>query len=193
MNPAKTLSLIAITLTLAGVGVVTLLDSQLTALAYISRLNELNAQHQSLANGLFFLIGIFWIGAIDTTRRQLEPKSMDRWLRFSALAFAGSYVLSMVFPCDTGCPPTGSLNQILHSTLVWGLYAGPAVFTGRILWSGTQSNAERGIAILLLLLFALMQLDTLFLHQMPGVWQRGYDAGFCVLWWMALNRQLSTR
>lgn len=184
------LSAIAIGLTLFGVGLLTGLDSQLSLLDFISRLNEIDAQHQSLANGLFMIKGVFWIGSIDSTRRYLEPKPFDMWLRFSALAFAASYILSMVFPCDAGCPPSGSLNQILHNTLVWVLYAGPAVFAIRLLLTSVKDRLLMSLSGLLLLVFVVMQIDAIFLREWAGLWQRGYDLLFCLLWWLTLKRVL---
>ena len=180
------LSLIAFFLTLVGVNVLTLVDSQLTLMNYISRLNEVNATYQAYANGLFFLIGIFWMGSINTIRRTLEPKQVDSWLMYSAIAFAASYILSVVFPCDEGCPPVGSANQMIHNTLVWVLYAGPAVFAGRVmklqLFSGWPNYVAKGM----LAIFFVMQIDSAMTQFMPGIWQRIYDIGFCGLWWLVL-------
>ena len=188
MTKAKLLSSIAIGLTLLGVGLITLLDSNLTIAHYVSRLNEVDAEYQALSSGLFLLIGIFWMGAIDTVRRSIEPKKMDPWLRFSVIAFAASYLLSMVFPCDAGCPPTGSLNQLLHNTLVWLLYAGPFVFAIRVFFLPGMTLTERGICTPLLGVFVVMQLDVLFWQNGPGVLQRVYEFLFCWLWWQTLPR-----
>jgi hypothetical protein len=182
------LSAIAVGLTLFGVGLLTALDSQLTIFDFISRLNEIDAEHQSLANGVFMIAGVFWIGSIDATRRFMEPKPFDLWLRFSALAFAASYILSMVFPCDTGCPPSGSLNQVLHNTLVWALYAGPAVFAIRLFFSNVRDRLLTLFSVAVLVVFALMQIDALFLREWAGFWQRLYDLLFCLMWWFALKR-----
>ncbi len=187
MNSAKILSSLAIGLTLIGVALLTLLDTQLTSLDYISRLNEIEAQYQSFSNGLFVLIGIFWMGTVDTTRRAIEPEKLSPWLRYGSIAFAASYLLSMVFPCDAGCPPTGSLNQMVHSSLVWLLYAGPAVWSVSIIRAGDRSLL-RGVAWGLVSVFGLMQVDTLFVHVAPGLWQRLYDALFCLLWWLNLRQ-----
>ena len=192
MSAPKILSLNAFGLTLAGVGILTLINTNLSSFHYVSRLNEIGAHNQALANGLFLLIGVFWMGSIDATRRWMEPTLFDPWLRFSAIAFAASYILSMVFPCDSGCPPFGSLNQNLHSTIVWGLYAGPLVFALRVLKTSSSSTLDRFLSSSLVILFILMQIDTLFVHIAPGLWQRFYDLLFCSLWWRVQHRLLTS-
>jgi hypothetical protein len=191
MSPPKILSLIAIVLTLVGVATITLINTELNSFQYISRLNEINSQHQALANGLFLIIGIFWMGTIDSTRRWLEPTKFDPWLRFSTVAFAASYILSMVFPCDAGCPPFGSLNQNIHSTLVWFLYAGPMVFALRVILARVGSTLDRILGFIIVVLFLMMQLDALVLKIAPGLWQRLYDLIFCALWWRVQARLLA--
>ncbi len=188
MTKAKLLSAIAIGLTLLGVGLITLLDAYLTAADYVSRLNEVDAEYQALSSGLFLLIGIFWMGSVDSVRRSIEPKKMDPWLRFSVIAFAASYLLSMVFPCDAGCPPSGSLNQILHNSVVWLLYAGPFVFAIRMFFIPGMTRLERAISSPLLGIFVVMQLDVLVWQIAPGALQRGYELLFCLLWWQHLAR-----
>lgn len=186
MNAPKLLSAIAIFLTLAGTSLLTYLDTQLTLMDFISRLGEVNAQWQSWGNGLFMIAGVFWVGAIDTTRRSLEPEPMDSILRFSALAYAASYLLSVVFPCDEGCPATGSLNQILHNTVVWALFAGPAVFAYRVL--RVYPPRIKAYAVFTLLVFVALQVDTVFFRVWPGLWQRMYEVAFCMMWWQVLSQ-----
>jgi hypothetical protein len=192
MTAPKILSLIAFGLTLFGVGALTLIDTQHTVFDYISRLNEVNASVAQAANGLFFLMAIFWMGSVNTIRRTLEPKKVDAWLMYSAIAFAASYILSVVFPCDEGCPPFGSTNQILHSTLVWCLYGGPVVFAGRLIKLKLVTGWPVILCWSMVSIFLIMQIDTLFIHSMPGVWQRVYDLGFCILWWLTLTHYLKT-
>lgn len=182
MFAVRLLSSFAIAFTLAGVALLTWLDVNAGVFDVIGRLNEVNAPQQALANGLFLIAGVFWVGAVDTTRRTLEPVKMDSVLRFSVIAFAASYILRMVFPCDVGCPAGGSVSQWLQTTFVWLLYSGPAVFAVQ-LWRQTESTMTRQFASLVLLVFVVMQLDNFFLQIAPGVWQRVYELLFCWLWW----------
>ena len=191
MRAPQILSLIAIGLTLAGISLLTALDTSVQSVDFISRLNAADAANTALANGLFMLLGIFWMGAIDSTRRFLEPKPLDGWLRFSAIAFAASYLLGMILPCDAGCPPTGSGAQLGYSSLVWLLYCGPALFAGRLLLR-QPDRQTRNLALLLLLIFAGLQVDALFLGSMPGLWQRIYELLFCWLWWLSLQDWVKT-
>jgi len=186
MIAPKILSIVAISLSLIGVSVLTLIDGQVTSLDFVSRLNEINAPYQFAANGIFLLLGIFWMGTVDTTRRTFERIGLDSWLRFSVIAYAASYILSMIFPCDAGCPKTGSLNQMIHNSLVWILYAGPAVFAGRIIRI-TDDRPAKNMAGLLLTVFVILQFDSIIWNIAPGMWQRVYELMFCWLWWGHLN------
>jgi hypothetical protein len=186
MRAPQILSLIAIGLSLAGISLLTALDTSIESGDLIRLLNTEDASHQALASGLFLLLGIFWMGAIDSTRRFLEPRPFDNWLRFSAIAFAASYLLSMLFPCDDGCRPGGSMTQLVHSSLLWLLYGGPAVFAGRLLWAKPERQI-RHLAALLLLVFAVLQLDVFVFQASPGLWQRIYELLFCWLWWLTLH------
>ncbi|WP_320827532.1 hypothetical protein [Reinekea sp.] len=190
MPAPQILSLIAIGLTLAGISLLTVLDDSVQSVDLISLLNATGATNTALANGLFLLLGIFWMGAIDSTRRFLEPQLLDGWLRFSAIAFAASYLLGMIFPCDAGCPPTGSSAQLVHTSLVWLLYCGPAVFAGRLLLR-QPDRQTRHLALLLLLIFAGLQVDALVLRSTPGLWQRIYELLFCWLWWLSLQAPIA--
>jgi hypothetical protein len=185
---ARILSMIAILLTTVGVALFTLLNPYVTGFDYVSRLNEMEMAYQSFGHGLFLLIGIFWMGALDNIRRSLEPKTMDPVLRFSVLAYAASYILSMVFPCDTGCPPSGSLNQLMHSSLVWGLYCGPAVFAVRYLFEKSLARQMKVFSAVILLNFILFQIDVFILHRLAGIFQRLYETAFCCLWWQVLHK-----
>ncbi|ATX77713.1 MULTISPECIES: hypothetical protein [Reinekea] len=186
MRAPQILSLIAIGLSLAGISLLTALDTNVQSGDLIGLLNSENASHQALANGLFLLLGIFWMGAVDSTRRFIEPRSLDSWLRFSAIGFAASYLFSMLFPCDNGCLPGASVSQMVHSSVLWLLYCGPAVFAGRLLW-GKPERQIRHLAALLLLVFAVLQLDAFVFQASPGLWQRIYELLFCWLWWLSLH------
>ena len=187
--PQRLFTLAAL-LTIGGVAVLTAVDPDVSVADFISRLNELQQPKKSLGSGLFLLIGIFWIGTIDTLRRSLEPKKLDPWLRYSVLAFAASYLLSLLFPCDAGCPPPTSVNQWLHSTLVWGLSFGPVVFALRLIKTSAFRRLNLACWALLALAIAAF-VDALSWQWLPGLWQRLYELSFCVLfalWLSQLNK-----
>ncbi len=187
LKAARTLSLIAVFLSLVGVALLTWINPQLTAIDFISQLNEIGSPQQSLGNGLFFITGVFWIGVIDTTRKALEPKRIDQVLRFSVIAYAACMILSVFFPCDADCPPGGSLNQIMHNTLVWVLYAGPFVFAIRCLLIKSAVKPQKYLAILIVLIFVCLQVDVFWQRWVPGLLERTYEAVFCFLWWITLQ------
>ncbi|MHA7879448.1 MAG: DUF998 domain-containing protein [Saccharospirillum sp.] len=148
---------------------------------FISELGALDAPSRSLANGAFFLIGAFWMGTVEAVRKQLEPAPMDRFVRFGAIGFAASYIISVVFPCDAGCPVDGSVSQWLHNTLIWVLYAGAMLAAARL---RTPAAPAVGAVLkgLMLLCFVLLQYSAIDRDWAPGYWQRGYEACFAVLW-----------
>lgn len=150
---------------------------------FISELGALNMPSRSLANGAFFLIGAFWMGTVESVRKSLEPADMDPWIRFGVIAFAGSYIGSVIFPCDYGCPTIGSFNQIIHNTLIWALYAG-GVFAGMRLQIASAKQAALILKAALVICFLATQLAAWQRHWWPGVWQRGYELSFVALWLM---------
>lgn len=145
----------------------------------INELGALEYSGHSLANGAFLLTGAFWMGTIEAVRQQLEPQRLDAWLRFGAIAFAASLIGRLLFPCDRYCSPDGSVTQILHNTLVWVLYAG-ALIAG---WRLPKLNLSvRLLQWLLLVCFVLLQWAFWHRDFWPGVWQRGYELSFALLW-----------
>lgn len=148
---------------------------------FISELGALDMPNRSAANGAFLLIGAFWMGAVEAARKALEPVKMDPWVRFGGIAFAASYIASVVFPCDLGCPATGSSNQLIHSTLIWGLSAG-AVVSGVRLVPSTSVKGMRVLKGTLVLTFLVLQLAAWQRNWLPGLWQRLFELNFAVLW-----------
>jgi hypothetical protein len=145
----------------------------------INELGALDYSGRSLANGAFLLSGAFWMGTVEAVRKQLEPQRLDAWLRFGTIAFAASLIGRMVFPCDLNCPLDGSVTQLVHNTLVWVLYAGALIAGWRL------PNLNVTVALLkglLLACFVLLQWGFWHRDGWPGLWQRGYEASFAVLW-----------
>lgn len=150
---------------------------------FISELGALNMPNRSLANGAFFLIGAFWMGTVEAVRKSVEPARLDPWVRFGVIAFAASYIGSVVFPCDLKCPLVGSPSQIIHNTLIWALYAG-AVFAGVRLPFSSARIPVRALKTALVVFFLAMQVASWQRQWWPGIWQRGYELCFVTLWLM---------
>lgn len=148
---------------------------------FISELGALDMPGRSAANGAFMLIGAFWMGAIEAVRKAQEPVGIDPWVRFGAVAFALSYIGSVVFPCDIGCPISGSANQVIHNTVLWVLNAGAVVAGVRI----SPSPSIKGMRVLkgtLVLVFLIMQVTAWERQWWPGIWQRLFELNFAILW-----------
>ncbi|WP_157954347.1 DUF998 domain-containing protein [Saccharospirillum mangrovi] len=145
----------------------------------INELGALDQPGRSLANGTFLLCGAFWMGSVEAVRKQLEPRPMDAWVRFGVIAFAASLIGRMVFPCDLNCPPSGSVTQLVHNSLLWVLYAGAMVAGWRLALAGRLAWL---LKIALLVCFVLLQLSFWQRDWWPGLWQRGYELAFAALW-----------
>ncbi|WP_146171239.1 DUF998 domain-containing protein [Saccharospirillum sp. MSK14-1] len=145
----------------------------------INERGALEYSERSLANGVFLLIGAFWMGTVEAVRKFHEPQRMDPWVRFGVIAFAASLIGRMVFPCDLSCPLQGSVTQLLHNTLVWVLYAGALVAGWRLT---LMTVLGRVLKWVLLVCFVLLQLAFWQRNAWPGVWQLGYEWSFAVLW-----------
>ena len=145
----------------------------------INELGALEHSGRSLVNGLFLLSGAFWMGTVEAARKQLEPQRLDPWLRFGVIAFAASLIGRMIFPCDLNCPLDGSATQLVHNTLVWVLYAGALIAGWRV---PNLTLAVRLLKWLLLVCFVLLQWAFWHRDAWPGLWQRGYELSFAVLW-----------
>ncbi|GGX59408.1 DUF998 domain-containing protein [Saccharospirillum salsuginis] len=162
------------------------------ATRFISELGALDMPNRSMANGAFFLIGAFWMGTTEAVRKGLEPAPMDPWIRFGVIAFAASYIGSVIFPCDYQCPVGGSFNQTVHNTLIWVLYAGAFVAAVRMPLPG-RVGLGRTLKVLTVVCFMSMQLAAWERDWWPGIWQRAYEACFVVLWWLWLNNLYSRK
>lgn len=163
-----------------------------SSVQFISELGAIDMPNRSAANGAFLLIGAFWMGAVEAARKALEPNKIDPWVRFGAIAFAASYIGSVVFPCDLGCPVSGSANQLIHSTLIWVLSAG-AVVSGVRLVPATSVKGMSALKVTLVLTFLVLQVAAWQRDWYPGVWQRLFELNFAVLWvlwvWRLPGRQ----
>lgn len=148
---------------------------------FISELGALDTPNRSIANGAFFLIGAFWMGTVEAVRKQLEPRPMDPFVRFGVIAFAASYIGSVVFPCDAGCPVDGSASQWVHNTVLWVLYAGAMVAVARMPIR-VAPLIGRVLKLAMLVTFVMMQWAAIERDWAPGYWQRAYEALFVVFW-----------
>lgn len=151
----------------------------------INTLGALDQPGRSIANGVFLLTGAFWMGSVEAVRKQLEPQAMDAWVRFGVIAFAASLIARLVFPCDQSCPLDGSTNQLVHNTLVWVLYSGALVVAWRLPLSGTWARLLQAAAVIC---FVLLQWAFWHRQAWPGLWQRGYELAFALLWWLWVER-----
>jgi hypothetical protein len=113
---------------------------------FVSELGESGAPHAALVSfGGFVPIGVLTLlfAFLAIRRVQAAPGGRLGFLLFSGVGWA--YLLAAFFPCDPGCPVSGSATQNVHSTLGVVEYLGGGLgifFVGRS-WAGPSSN--RGV------------------------------------------------
>ena len=88
---------------------------------FISELGADGAAHARLVGAAGFApIGILILGFLMLASG-LFPPSREKTLGVLAVSAVGAaYLASAVFPCDAGCPSTGSLSQTIHNA--FGLF-----------------------------------------------------------------------
>lgn len=103
---------------------------------FISELGAVGAPHASWVRFAGFLptgvLGVLFAGLSLRTARDLRA----RWglLLFSGVGWA--YVVAAVFPCDPGCPVSGSASQQIHSAFGLVEYLGGGIGLALLAGSG---------------------------------------------------------
>jgi hypothetical protein len=87
---------------------------------YISELGASGAPHARLvAVAGFAPIGALFLAFLVLASGLLPTSRAIRWGVLGVAAVGVAYLVSAVFPCDAGCPTTGSASQTIHN--VFGL------------------------------------------------------------------------
>jgi hypothetical protein len=113
---------------------------------FISELGASGAAHGALVSWLGFApIGAFVLGFLALAAGVL-PGSRLATAGFGCLAAVGAaYLASAAFPCDPGCPSTGSLSQSVHN--LFGLLEYLGAVSGVLLLFAAFRRA-RGLRVL---------------------------------------------
>lgn len=83
---------------------------------YISELGAAGAANAGLVGGLGFVpIGVLVIAFLVLASPSFPPSMPTRVGVVCFGAVGGGYLAAAVFPCDAGCPSSGSLSQSLHN------------------------------------------------------------------------------
>jgi hypothetical protein len=109
---------------------------------YISELGAEGAAHGTLVSRAGFApIGALFLAFLALASGAF-PRGATTASGLLALALFGvSYVVAAFFPCDAGCPATGSLSQSLHNTAGGAGYAGATL--GLVLLAASFRASDR--------------------------------------------------
>lgn len=180
MNFSKRLMLIAGLMMLLGLGVLRWLDPQVSILSLTHGPAAFSDPFQAFANGLFLVIGVFWVGAVDSVRKALNPLPFDNVLRFSGLAFGASFLLSVLLPSQTG-----GLSGILYVCF----YFSAIPFALRTILQPVHPVLKR-LAGAQLVIVAIILFETWVTQWQLGLWLRVYEVGYVGLWWLTIEHWL---
>lgn len=180
MNFSKRLLLIAGLLMILGLTVLRWLDPEVSVFSDIHGPAAFSDRYQAFANGLFLVIGVFWVGAVDSVRKALNPLPFDNWLRFSGLAFAASFLLSVLLPAQSGA---------LSGVLYLFLYLSAIPFAIRTIILPVNPWLKR-LASAQLVLVAITLFEAIVTQWQPGLWLRAYEVVYVALWWLTIEHWL---
>ncbi len=113
---------------------------------YLSALGALDAPYRLLANYSGFLpVALTVIAMITVLWLRLPPTILVRCGLLSLLGVAVGYLGAVAFPCDPGCPASGSARQAMHNLsglieYVGGIVGLALLYVG---WGATATRAVR--------------------------------------------------
>lgn len=154
---------------------------------FLSELGQSGAPFADLMNfGVFLPVGVLWAAGVALLWRAL-PRGASGAIA-AALLFGNSisYFGAAFFPCDAGCPASGSFSQGMHNlTGAVGYFLSPAAFAllGAHLIGKRQSRLGAltiGVAALSAISFVAMLGD--MKGSNAGLWQRLTD--YSLFFWM---------
>jgi hypothetical protein len=162
---------------------------------YISELGAAGGAYAGLVNfGGFLPTGVFTIlfSALVAMDASSNPRARWGLLLFSGVGWA--YVVAALFPCDPGCPTSGSPTQSVHNAFGVIEYLGGGLGL-LLLWSSSRPRpstvALRQLplvcAVVVLVAFAAMLVPEL--HLVRGLVQRVAEAAL-FLWVFATSLEL---
>lgn len=155
----------------------------------ISELGAVGAANPSLvAVAGFAPIGVLVLGFLAFAS-ELFPSSRQSTAGVACLGTVGaSYLVSALFPCDTGCPSSGSFSQSVHNLFGFFEYAGAlagllllgAAFRGSAGWRSLARMCVVAAGLVGAGFFALLVPD---LGSVRGLSQRVAEAS--IFSWLA--------
>lgn len=155
---------------------------------FLSELGATGAPYQLLNNYGSLLPIAIAVFVLVLGLYQKFPRTLLITVGVTLLFAVGiSYLSGFFFPCDPGCPVTGSLKQNLHN--LFGLFQYLSVITGLFLiFLGLRKSAPKfsifTLLITILVLAGFLQVISGEMENWQGAWQRLSEYSLA-LWFFA--------
>lgn len=163
---------------------------------FLSELGATGAPFASAMNfGAFLPAGVAWALATGLIWRSLPKGALGA--AGAALLFGNaiSYVGAAFFPCDAGCPATGSFNQVMHNfSGAFGYFLTPpalALIGAHLMGKGRMAFGGLTLVVAASAGVAFAQMLSNLQGTDAGLWQRLAD--FAPFGWMAAALLLTPR
>jgi hypothetical membrane protein len=155
---------------------------------FLSELGQTGAPYANAMNlGAFLPAGVFWALGAGLIWRSLPKGALGAAGAALLLANALSYVGAALFPCDAGCPASGSFNQMMHNfSGAFGYFLTPpalALIGAHLMANGRTALGGAALAVAALSGVAFAQMLTDLQGAQAGLWQRLAD--FTPFVWMS--------
>lgn len=157
---------------------------------YVSELGELGAVHASVVNAFGFVpIGVLVMLFLILAQRSLPRSIAARIGSLCMSAVGAAYLAAAVFPCEPGCPPSGSASQAVHS--LFGVLEYTGATAGALFLSVAFRRDERWRSLVpysrvvaLTVGIAFLAMSSSQLEPYRGLFQR--MAEMAIFFWIAL-------
>lgn len=163
---------------------------------FLSELGQTGASRAALMNyGVFLPVGVLWAVASLLLLRTMPKGSLGLTGVVLLFGNAASYIGAAFFPCDAGCPASGSFSQAMHNfSGALGYFLTPlalALIGAHLMSKGRPAfgGATLLVAAIIGAAFAQMLADTG--GAQAGAWQRAAD--FPAFVWMAVALAIARR
>lgn len=155
---------------------------------FLSELGETGAPFAAAMNfGAFLPAGLFWAAGAALLWRAMPKGGLGALGALLLFFNAISYVGAAFFPCDAGCPASGSFSQAMHNfSGAFGYFLTPvaiALIGAHLMTKGRAALGGASLAVAAVIGVAFAQMVTDLDGRNAGLWQRLAD--FTPFFWMA--------
>lgn len=163
---------------------------------FLSELGQAGAPRAALMNyGVFLPVGVLWAVGSLLLLRTMPTGSLGVIGVILLFGNAASYMGAAFFPCDTGCPASGSFSQAMHNfTGAFGYFLTPlalALIGAHLISKSRPAFGGATLLVAALIGIAFVQMLAQIDGAQAGVWQRVAD--FPAFVWIAAALATSRR